>query len=160
MYPNLFFFSVGFWRDDRLRQILEGLTSQIEVCVRLDFSANDRRQLQDCLAGLVENITDESLIKTVNLNVLMHTRSEDSRIRTFALSCSEVLWRSHGGKLLGESFHKSNNIVLNPKKIPGFATETATFIAECGEDENDLVVKAAFGLKDAVESVAGKIDGL
>ncbi len=39
-------------------------------------------------------------------------------------------------------------------------TETATFIAECGEDENDIVVKAAFGLKDAVESVAGKIDGL
>ena len=38
--------------------------------------------------------------------------------------------------------------------------ETATFIAECGEDENDLVIKESFKLKDAVESVAGKIDGL
>lgn len=38
--------------------------------------------------------------------------------------------------------------------------ETTTFIAECSEDENDMVVKESFRLKDAVESVAGKIDGL
>jgi U3 small nucleolar RNA-associated protein 10 len=42
----------------------------------------------------------------------------------------------------------------------GFVPETATFIAECGEDENDLVIIAASKLKDAVEAVAGKIDGL
>lgn len=42
----------------------------------------------------------------------------------------------------------------------GFVAETATFIAECGEDENDVVVKESFRLKDAVESVAGKIDEL
>ena len=42
----------------------------------------------------------------------------------------------------------------------GFVSETATFIIECGEDENDMVVKESFKLKDAVESVAGKIDGL
>lgn len=39
-------------------------------------------------------------------------------------------------------------------------SETSTFIAECGEDENDTVVKGSFKLKEAVESVAGKIDGL
>jgi len=44
--------------------------------------------------------------------------------------------------------------------FPGFVAETATFIAECGEDENDLVVKESFHLKETVESVAGKIDGL
>lgn len=42
----------------------------------------------------------------------------------------------------------------------GFVGETATFIAECSEDENDLVIKESFKLKEAVESVAGKIDGL
>ena len=101
------FFSVGFWRDDKLRQILDGLTSQIEVCVRLNFNADGRRLLQDCLVVLLENITDDTLVKAVNLNVLMHTRSEDSRIRTFALTCSETLWRSQGGKLLGKSFHSN-----------------------------------------------------
>jgi len=38
--------------------------------------------------------------------------------------------------------------------------ETATFIADCGEDDNEVVVKAAFNLKDVVESVGGKIDGM
>jgi len=42
----------------------------------------------------------------------------------------------------------------------GFVSETATFIAECGEDENDTVVKESFKLKEAVESIAGTIEGL
>jgi hypothetical protein len=42
----------------------------------------------------------------------------------------------------------------------GFAAETAPFIAEAGEDENDHVVRQAHQLKDSVEQVAGKIDGL
>lgn len=44
--------------------------------------------------------------------------------------------------------------------LAGFVTDTATFIAECGDDENDLVIIAASKLKDAVEGSAGKIDGL
>lgn len=44
--------------------------------------------------------------------------------------------------------------------LQGFVSETATFIIECSEDENDMVVKESFKLKDAVENVAGKIDGL
>jgi U3 small nucleolar RNA-associated protein 10 len=35
--------------------------------------------------------------------------------------------------------------------------ETATFIAECAEDESDNVVKAAVELKNVVESIAGSI---
>ena len=42
----------------------------------------------------------------------------------------------------------------------GFGNETATFILECAEDENDDVVSACRQLKDAVEAVSGKIDGL
>ena len=60
-----------------------------------------RKQLQECLSALLDSITDDTLLKTVNLNVLMHTRSEDSRVRIFALSSAEVLWRSHGGRLIG-----------------------------------------------------------
>ncbi|KAF8966928.1 armadillo-type protein [Flammula alnicola] len=131
----------GFWRDDKLREISVPLTEQIEVCVKANF-ADGKAQLQDCFAALVESVIDDTLLKTINLNILMHTRSEDARVRIFALASSEALWRVNGGKLIG------------------FVAETATFIAECGEDENDLVVKESFKLKDAVESVAGKIDGL
>jgi len=38
--------------------------------------------------------------------------------------------------------------------------ETATFIAECCEDENDMVARESFKLKDAVENVAGSINGI
>ncbi|PPQ90282.1 hypothetical protein CVT25_013107 [Psilocybe cyanescens] len=130
-----------FWRDDKLRQIATPLTGQIEVCIRLGF-ADGKILLQDCFAALVETATDDTLLKAINLNILMHTRSEDHRVRLFALTCSEAIWHSNGGKLLG------------------FVGETATFISECGEDENDVVVKECFKLKDAVESVAGTIDGL
>jgi U3 small nucleolar RNA-associated protein 10 len=134
------------------------------VCVKANFTEG-KGQLQDCLGALVETVTDDALLKSINLNTLMHTRSEDARVRIFALSCSDSIWRSNGGKLIGtccclrwyeEIKYCSANIVF----LPGFVAETATFIAECGEDENDTVVKESIKLKDAVESIAGTIEGL
>ena len=40
----------------------------------------------------------------------------------------------------------------------GYVAETATFVAEAAEDENDLVVAEAHKLKAAVESIGGNID--
>jgi U3 small nucleolar RNA-associated protein 10 len=42
----------------------------------------------------------------------------------------------------------------------GFVAETTTFIAECAEDDSDLVVQESHKLKNAVQSVAGNINGL
>ena len=42
--------------------------------------------------------------------------------------------------------------------MAGYAPETATFMAECAEDDNDSVVRAAHPLKNAVESIAGRLD--
>jgi U3 small nucleolar RNA-associated protein 10 len=44
--------------------------------------------------------------------------------------------------------------------LSGFVAETTSFIAECAEDENDSIVKQSHQLNDAVESVAGKLNGL
>ncbi|KAG5644278.1 hypothetical protein DXG03_008763 [Asterophora parasitica] len=131
----------AFWRDDKLRQLASPLILQVPVCVRSN-TAEAKSSLQDCLIALVDSATDDMLLKSINLDILMHTRSEDVRLRLLALTCSEKLWKTHGGKLLG------------------FVAETTTFIAECTEDENDMVVRESFRLKDAVESVAGNIDGL
>ncbi|GLB44223.1 putative U3 small nucleolar RNA-associated protein 10 [Lyophyllum shimeji] len=131
----------AFWRDDKLRQMTSPLIQQVAVCVKLS-TAEGKSLFQDCLVALVESVTDDMLLKSINLGILMHTRSEDVRSRLFALACSEKLWRVHGGKLLG------------------FVAETTTFIAECAEDENDMVVRESVRLKDAVESVAGNISGL
>lgn len=132
------------------------LIGQVAVCVRLG-TVEGKLALARCLDVMTESITDDTLLKSTNLGLLMHTRSEDARLRIFALSCSELLWRSHGGKLLG-TFQQSTLPLYQTKLVVGFVAETTTFIAECAEDENDLVVKEAHRLKQAVESVAGNIN--
>jgi len=133
----------AFWRDDKLRQLSSSLIEQVPVCVTLNsvlLQDSSKPALTECLLAMTDNIHDDSVLKSLNINLLMHTRSEDPKLRLFALTCAEALWRAHGGKLLG------------------FVSETATFIAESAEDENDTIVREARKLKEAVESVAGKLD--
>lgn len=104
------------------------------------------------------------MLKRLNLDLLMHTRSEDARVRILALACATEMWKAEGGKLVGTSpslptFHVSGSST-ELLALVGFVGETATFIAECAEDDNDSVVREAHQLKDAVESVAGSISGL
>ncbi|KAH9837712.1 armadillo-type protein [Rhodofomes roseus] len=129
----------AFWREDKIRQLVTALVKQIPVCVQLR-SPEGRKALLDCLVATMEVVNDDDLLKTMNIDILMHTRSEEASLRLFSVSCSTSLWKAHGGKLLG------------------LVAETATFITECAEDDNDSVVREAHNLKDAVESVAGKID--
>lgn len=130
-----------FWRDDKIRHLSPHLISQVPVCLKLNLP-DGKRLLQDALCALTDNATDDVLLKSINLDLLMHTRSEDVQVRLYALVCSKTLWQTHGGKLLG------------------FVAETSTFIAECSEDENDMVARESLNLKNAVESVAGNINGL
>ncbi|KAK0447887.1 uncharacterized protein EV420DRAFT_1647628 [Desarmillaria tabescens] len=130
-----------FWRDNKIRHISPHLISQVPVCLKLNLPEG-KQLLQDTLCALTDNATDDVLLKSINLDLLMHTRSEDVQVRLYALVCSKTLWQTHGGKLLG------------------FVAETSTFIAECSEDENDMVARESLKLKNAVESVAGNINGL
>ncbi|KAH9921142.1 uncharacterized protein B0H18DRAFT_1086220 [Fomitopsis serialis] len=115
------------------------LVKQIPVCVQLR-APEGRTALLDCLVAAMEVVNDDALLKAMNIDILMHTRSEEASLRLFSLSCSTGLWKAHGGKLLG------------------LVAETTTFITECAEDDNDSVVREAHNLKDAVEAVAGKVD--
>ena len=132
-----------------LSSISTPLIQQVDICISHQFSSG-KSLLKDTLATLVEGVNDDSLLKSINLNILMHTRSEEPQVRLFALTCSEALWATHGNKLLGEypknPYKHSRNKDANLKTITGFVAETATFIAECGEDENDMVVKESFRL--------------
>ncbi|KAJ7701560.1 hypothetical protein B0H17DRAFT_1195339 [Mycena rosella] len=132
----------AFWRDDKLRLASPALVQQAAVCVRLGGSVESKALVTECLVALTDSAADDTLLKSLNLDLLMHTRSDDARLRVFALSCSSALWNAHGGKLLG------------------FVSETTTFIAECSEDEHDMVVRESLRLKGCVESVAGNISGL
>ncbi|KAH8112066.1 hypothetical protein DFH11DRAFT_1788270 [Phellopilus nigrolimitatus] len=111
-----------YWRDGKLRLVSGPLIQQIPVCVNLKTSQG-KTLLSECLSALVECLEDDSSVKAVNLAVLMHSRSDDRRVRLFALSCSVTMWQAHSAKLRG------------------FGSETATFIMECAEDENDDIVR-------------------
>jgi U3 small nucleolar RNA-associated protein 10 len=87
------------------------LIEQVAVCIKLNY-ADGKSLLQECLGALTDSATDDSLLKAINLDLLMHTRSEDARLRMLALTCSETLWRVHGGKLLGLFFA---NVVRSPQ---------------------------------------------
>jgi len=130
-----------FWRDDKVRRITTPIIQQVSVSAHIR-NPGALETLQNCLSAIVDSINDDTLLKAVNLDILMHTRSEEVKVRQVALTCSEFLWRNHGTKMIG------------------LVTDTATFIAECSEDENDIVVNESFRLKDAVENAAGSIDGL
>lgn len=90
-----------FWRDDKLRQVAPIIVDQIPSCIRL-HSSEGKQVLPICLTSMMNLINADSLVKTINLNILINTRSEDVQLRIFALACSEQLWDTHGGKLLGE----------------------------------------------------------
>jgi U3 small nucleolar RNA-associated protein 10 len=94
-------FSIGFWRDDRLRQIATPLIQQVPRCTMFPADSEAKELLQQSLDALVEDVSDDSLLKNINLDLLMHTRSDNPQVRRFALVCSESLWRAHGGKLIG-----------------------------------------------------------
>ncbi|KAF8125619.1 hypothetical protein EV363DRAFT_1225659 [Boletus edulis] len=145
-----------FWREDKLSTLLPHLLSQVPCVVHLPSPFPDtsvpsetplkspRERLVSCLVSVTVLLpnTSSDLLKRLNLDLLMHTRSEDARVRILALTCATEMWRAEGGKLVG------------------FVGETATFITECAEDDNDSVVREAHQLKDAVERVAGSISGL
>jgi U3 small nucleolar RNA-associated protein 10 len=74
---------------------------QVAVCVRLGGSAEGKALVTECLVALTDSVADDALLKSLNLDLLMHTRSDDARLRLFALTCATALWSAHGGKLLG-----------------------------------------------------------
>ncbi|KAH9054895.1 hypothetical protein EDB87DRAFT_1644309 [Lactarius vividus] len=128
----------AFWRDDRLQQVMPILVP----LVARPSAANDDA-LSEALVALCDAATDDALLKRLNLDVLMHTRSDDARVRIFALRCASALWLAQWeqayryAQFFGCLF-------------------TATFIVECAEDEHDGVVSAIHALKKAVEGATGE----
>ena len=60
-----------------------------------------RERVSAGLVALCGAATDDTLLKQLNLDVLMHTRADDARVRVFALQCARAIWTAHGSKLIG-----------------------------------------------------------
>ena len=66
-----------------------------------DAPLGGREIVSASLVALGDTATDGGLLKQLNLDVLMHTRSDDTLVRIFALQCGHALWTAHGSKLVG-----------------------------------------------------------
>ncbi|KAF8578875.1 ARM repeat-containing protein [Ramaria rubella] len=131
----------AFWRADKLHKLIPTFIAQIDVCPF--FATNEARQpLKLCLGALVAAMDDDSSLKSLNLGILMQTRSDEAQVRLFALECAEHLWQLHSDQL------------------SGFVSDVVTFIAECADDEHDEVAKAARRLKKTIEKKCGSLDVL
>lgn len=92
--------SLGFWREDKLRQIGPIVVAQLPACIRFN-SLESKQLLNESITALIELAAADIVVKNINREILMYTRSDDTLVRIFALNCSEHQWREHGGKLLG-----------------------------------------------------------
>jgi len=99
----------AFWRDDRLQQIMPVLVALVApagaaAANQGASSSPSPSPVVVVSAGLVAlcgAATDDGLLKKLNLDVLLHTRAEDARVRIVALGCARALWTAHGSKLIG-----------------------------------------------------------
>lgn len=108
---------IVFWREDKLATLLPHVLSQLPIAVHLPCPSPaivaspetqptmPRQRLISCLLSVLALLpnTSSDLLKRLNLDLLMHTRSEDARVRILALECTTEMWKADGGKLIGAS---------------------------------------------------------
>jgi U3 small nucleolar RNA-associated protein 10 len=115
--PSIPFPVTAFWRDDRLKQVTPVLVALVapagalaSLGAGMDQDASPlprgsgdggRERVSAGLVALCGAATDDTLLKQLNLDVLMHTRADDARVRVFALRCARAIWTAHGSKLIG-----------------------------------------------------------
>ncbi|KDQ16943.1 hypothetical protein BOTBODRAFT_144298 [Botryobasidium botryosum FD-172 SS1] len=129
-----------FWRDDRLEKIMHPVVQQIAI-PNVWGAESGKELLTQCLTDIARAMTRDELLKALNRNILMQTRSEDPNVRLYTLACASHMWQEEGSRLIG------------------FISDTITFIHECAEDENDEVAKEARKFKRVVEDIGGPLDG-
>jgi U3 small nucleolar RNA-associated protein 10 len=108
--PIFSFHHIAFWRDDRLQQVTPVLIALVapagaeqdgSPAPPLGGGSSGRDIVSAGLVALCDVVTDDMLLKRINLDVLMHTRADEARVRIFALRCARALWTAHGSKLIG-----------------------------------------------------------
>ncbi|KAF8335871.1 uncharacterized protein EI90DRAFT_3152860 [Cantharellus anzutake] len=128
-------------KDTQLSNLITPLAKQISVWPGLP-SADREDLVPKCITRFFGALGREELIKKLNMEVVLQTRSEDVKVRLLALKTAIHSWTEEG-------------ITLSP-----FATDMVTFIHDCSEDENDQVAKAARSLKRVLIDVAGSLGDL
>ena len=86
---------IAMWDDKQLGILSKALILQVPVFPDLPESGRSDR-LPACLAHLASSMSREDQLKDLNLDILMHTRSEISGVRQLALQSCVEAWTVAG----------------------------------------------------------------
>lgn len=131
----------AFWTDAHLTLLLPHLTSQLPFAPHLTLPTSTTPTIYaDTLAAFASTTSSPSLLKQLNTAILMHTRSADATVRALALDVTGAVWARAGEDMLE----------LVPQAV-------SDFIAECVEDEDENVEKAARRVLVVLENLVGPL---
>jgi U3 small nucleolar RNA-associated protein 10 len=150
------------WRGDKIRQMIPHVVAQVPSASSSPSRVETLQRCLNALGGICTSDSDDDLLKRLQLAILMHTRSEENAIKLCALGCARSLWEDSnaGERLAGNISSSPSHSFLLRRYFVGFANDTATFIAECAEDDHDEVAKSARSLRRAVEAVSGSLEAV
>ncbi|KAF8975950.1 HEAT repeat-containing protein 1 [Entomortierella lignicola] len=122
----------GLWNADRFEKLLHPLVDQLLVTVDVaeeeeessewkSYENRSKKWLVPCLGQLAVTLSNDSLWKPLNYQVMLKTREDNKHIRLSALKVLQEFY-----KRLGEEF-----LILLPETIP--------FLAELMEDDDHEV---------------------
>ncbi|KAG8860617.1 snoRNA-binding rRNA-processing protein utp10 [Serendipita sp. 411] len=124
----------ALWNDDLARPVSAMLVRQIPLTARSQ-KAWMTSLLCAAISAVASVVTDPILLKTLNLDFLMQTRSEEAAIRICSLQCVAKLWLSNG------------------RRLAGWKHETLPFLHECAEDENEDVASESKRVKGILDQL-------
>jgi len=85
----------SLWREEKLRQILPHITSQVLIAAAASSNAE---RLQLCLNAYAGACLSDDLLKRFQLAILMYTRSEETTVKLCALNIVRGLWEDSSAK--------------------------------------------------------------
>ncbi|KAG8835933.1 hypothetical protein FRC17_000018 [Serendipita sp. 399] len=118
----------ALWSDELAHSASAMLVRQMSI-VAISHKQWMLTLLCSAMSSVASVITDPTLLKTLNLDILMQTRSEQTETRLLSLNCLEKLWTSNGRRLVG------------------WRNEAMPFLHECAEDENEDVAAESRRIK-------------
>lgn len=122
-----------------LNKLLPSLIAQTPLLPTLGPTAGTL--FGETLASLSSATASPSILKSLNHTLLLHTRSSSVPVRTLALQTASAIWSRSGDDML--------------EYVP---TTVSDFVAECVEDEDETVEKAARAFIVVLEKHVGPLD--
>lgn len=129
-----------FWTEERVMKLSDKLINQISNQPKFEKQSGvDNQIVAVGIVQLANNSRTDSSMRKINGNVLLQMRNESASVRQAALDTCQALWSDI------------------PDKMISFIPETvSSFLTECLEDSDEIVVAKSKSLLKFIETETGE----